>query len=178
MEQLVKLIPLFPLISFAIIALMNRRLSKPQAAIIACVGVLLSFIDSAVIFQSQLQSFHPVEVKVFDWIIAGNFNASFSFLVDPLSSIFLLVITGVGFLIHLFSVGYMKEDDGMRRFFSYLNLFIFFMLILVLGNNFLVMFIGWVGVGFCSFMLIGFWYKEKANNDAAKKASFSKSKSC
>ena len=170
MEQLVKLIPLFPLISFAIIALMNRRLSKPQAAVIACIGVLLSFIDSAVVFQSQLQSFHPVEVKVFDWIIAGNFNASFSFLVDPLSSIFLMVITGVGFLIHLFSVGYMKDDDGMRRFFAYLNLFIFFMLVLVLGNNFLVMFIGWEGVGFCSFMLIGFWYKDNKNNDAAKKA--------
>jgi NADH-quinone oxidoreductase subunit L len=149
---------------------MNRRLSKPQAAIIACFGVLLSFIDSAVIFQSQLQSFHPLEVKVFDWIIAGNFNASFSFLVDPLSSIFLMVITGVGFLIHLFSVGYMKDDDGMRRFFAYLNLFIFFMLVLVLGNNFLVMFIGWEGVGFCSFMLIGFWYKDNKNNDAAKKA--------
>ena len=170
MEQLVKLIPLFPLISFAIIGLMNRRLNKQLVAVLACVGVLLSFIDSVLIFQNQMQGFHPIEVKVFDWIVAGNFNASFAFLVDPLSSIFLMVITGVGFLIHLFSIGYMKDDDGMRRFFAYLNLFIFFMLILVLGNNFLVMFIGWEGVGFCSFMLIGFWYKDNKNNDAAKKA--------
>lgn len=170
MEQLVKLIPLFPLISFALIGLLNRRLTKKHAAIFACTGVLLSFIDSLLIFFSQSSYFHPVEVKIFDWIKAGNFDAAFAFLLDPLSSIFLLVITGVGFLIHIFSVGYMKEDDGFRRFFAYLNLFIFFMLVLVLGNNFIVMFIGWEGVGFCSFMLIGFWFKDQKNNDAAKKA--------
>lgn len=170
MEQLVKLIPLFPLISFALIGLLNRRLTKTHAAIFACTGVLLSFIDSVLIFVSQSSHFHPVEVSIFDWISAGNFKAGFSFLLDPLSSIFLLVITGVGFLIHVFSIGYMKDDDGFRRFFAYLNLFIFFMLVLVLGNNFLVMFIGWEGVGFCSFMLIGFWFKDQKNNDAAKKA--------
>ncbi|HEY1045915.1 MAG TPA: NADH-quinone oxidoreductase subunit L [Bacteroidia bacterium] len=170
MEQLVKLIPLFPLISFAIIGLLNRRLTKKHTAIFACIGVLLSFVDSLLIFISQSSFYHPVEVTIFDWIKAGNFDASFAFLLDPLSSIFLLVITGVGFLIHIFSVGYMKDDDGFRRFFAYLNLFIFFMLVLVLGNNFVVMFIGWEGVGFCSFMLIGFWFKDQANNDAAKKA--------
>lgn len=170
MEQLVKLIILFPLLSFAIIGLLNRRLTKKHTAIFACTGVLLSFIDSLLIFFSQASHHHPVEVKLFDWISAGSFKASFSFLSDPLSSVFLLVITGVGFLIHIFSVGYMKDDDGFRRFFAYLNLFIFFMLILVLGNNFLVMFIGWEGVGFCSYMLIGFWYKDHKNNDAAKKA--------
>lgn len=170
MEQLVKLIPLFPLISFAIIGLMNRKLTKKHTAIFACTGVLISFIDSVLIFHSQSKFYHPVEVEIFDWIIAGDFHVAFSFLADPLSSIFLMVITGVGFLIHVFSVGYMKDDDGFRRFFAYLNLFIFFMLVLVLGNNFLVMFIGWEGVGFCSFMLIGFWFKEQKNNDAAKKA--------
>lgn len=170
MEQLVKLIPLFPLISFALIGILNRRLTKKHVAIFACTGVLLSFIDSVLIFYSQSSYFHPVEVEIFDWITAGSFKASFSFLLDPLSSIFLLVITGVGFLIHVFSVGYMKDDDGFRRFFAYLNLFIFFMLVLVLGNNFVVMFIGWEGVGFCSFMLIGFWFKDQQNNDAAKKA--------
>ncbi|MCC6818821.1 MAG: NADH-quinone oxidoreductase subunit L, partial [Bacteroidia bacterium] len=169
MEQLVKLVPLFPLISFAIIGILNRKLTKMHAAIFACTGVLLSFIDSIIIFVAQL-SHAPVEVKIFDWILAGNFNASLTFLCDHLSSIFLLVITGVGFLIHVFSIGYMKDDDGFRRFFAYLNLFIFFMLLLVLGNNFLVMFIGWEGVGFCSFMLIGFWFKVDANNNAAKKA--------
>lgn len=170
MEQLVKLIPLFPLISFAIIGLLNRKLTKKHTAIFACTGVLLSFIDSVLIFQSQASHYHPVEVEIFDWIVAGDFHTTFSFLADPLSSIFLMVITGVGLLIHVFSVGYMLEDDGFRRFFAYLNLFIFFMLVLVLGNNFLVMFIGWEGVGFCSFMLIGFWFKEHKNNDAAKKA--------
>lgn len=170
MEQLVKLIPLFPLISFAIIGLLNRKLTKRHTAIFACVGVLISFIDSVLIFYSQSQFYHPVEVVIFDWIVAGDFKTTFSFLADPLSSVFLMVITGVGFLIHVFSVGYMKGDDGFRRFFAYLNLFIFFMLVLVLGNNFLVMFIGWEGVGFCSFMLIGFWFKESKNNDAAKKA--------
>lgn len=169
MEQLVKLVPLFPLISFAIIGLLNRKLTKIHAAIFACTGVLLSFVDSIMIFIAQLNH-GPVEVKIFDWIVAGDFSASLTFLCDHLSSIFLLVITGVGFLIHIFSVGYMMEDDGFRRFFAYLNLFIFFMLLLVLGNNFLVMFIGWEGVGFCSFMLIGFWFKEEANNNAAKKA--------
>jgi NADH-quinone oxidoreductase subunit L len=170
MEQLLKLIPLFPLISFAIIGIFNRRLSKSMASTTACIGVLLSFIASLLIFISQVSTHHPMEVTVFKWISAGSFDASFSFLVDPLSSVFLMVITGVGFLIHVFSVGYMHDDDGFRRFFAYLNLFIFFMLVLVLGNNFLVMFIGWEGVGFCSFMLIGFWYKENKNNDAAKKA--------
>ncbi len=170
MEQLVKLIPLFPLISFAIIGLLNRKLTKKHTAVFACVGVLISFIDSVLIFYSQSQFYHPVEVQIFDWIVAGDFHVAFSFFADPLSSVFLMVITGVGFLIHVFSVGYMKDDDGFRRFFAYLNLFIFFMLVLVLGNNFLVMFIGWEGVGFCSFMLIGFWFKESKNNDAAKKA--------
>lgn len=169
MEQLVKLVPLFPLISFAIIGLLNRKLTKVHAAIFACTGVFLSFVDSILIFIAQLKH-GPVEVKIFDWIVAGDFSASITFLCDHLSSIFLLVITGVGFLIHIFSVGYMMEDDGFRRFFAYLNLFIFFMLLLVLGNNFLVMFIGWEGVGFCSFMLIGFWFKEESNNNAAKKA--------
>ncbi len=170
MEQLVKLIPLFPLISFAIIGMLNRRLTKTHTAIFACTGVFLSFIDSLLVFIAQTQHHTTVEVQIYEWITVANFNSAISFLVDPLSSVFLMVITGVGFLIHVFSVGYMKDDDGFRRFFAYLNLFIFFMLILVLGNNFLVMFIGWEGVGFCSFMLIGFWYKDQKNNDAAKKA--------
>lgn len=170
MELLVKLISLFPLLSFAIIGLLNRGLTKNQTAFVACTGVFLSFVDSLIIFFFQLHSHETIHVHFFDWISAGNFSANFSFLADSLSSVFLLVITGVGFLIHLFSVGYMMEDEGFRRFFAYLNLFIFFMLILVLGDNFLVMFIGWEGVGFCSFMLIGFWYTESKNNDAAKKA--------
>ncbi len=93
-----------------------------------------------------------------------------NFLIDPLSSIFLLIITGVGFLIHVYSIGYMHDDKGFNRFFSYLNLFVFFMLLLVMGSNYLVMFIGWEGVGLCSFLLIGFWFKNQSYNDAANKA--------
>ncbi|MBC7426922.1 MAG: NADH-quinone oxidoreductase subunit L, partial [Bacteroidia bacterium] len=170
MEQLVRLVPLFPLLSFLLLVVLGKKISKMQAAVIACAGVLAAFGAVVVIFAHLIKIPTPIEAKVFDWIAAGNFDVSVSFLADPLSALFMMVITGVGFLIHLFSVGYMKEDDGFRRFFAYLNLFIFFMLMLVLGNNFLVMFIGWEGVGFCSFMLIGFWYKENKNNDAAKKA--------
>ncbi len=109
-------------------------------------------------------------VTVYQWISSGTFSSAFNFLVDRLTATFLMFITGVGFLIHLFSVGYMWEDDGFRRFFSYLNLFVFFMLVLVMADSFLITFIGWEGVGFCSFMLISFYFKEMKNNDAAKKA--------
>jgi NADH-quinone oxidoreductase subunit L len=171
MEQLVKLVPLFPLIGFAIIGLANRSLSKNLTGIIATGAVLASFVVSAMIFMSRLgHEAAPVTVTLFDWISTGGFSAKMSFLVDNLSAIFLMVITGVGTLIHLYSTGYMHEDDGFRRFFAYLNLFVFFMLLLVLGDNYLVMFIGWEGVGLCSYLLIGFWFKNIDYSSAAKKA--------
>lgn len=170
MESLFKFIPIFPIISFLIIALLNRKLKVSFVTTLGSVSILLSFIVSLLAFVQVAQSNTGIELHLFEWIHSGKFSASLAFLIDQLSSVFMLVITGVGFLIHLFSAGYMHHDDGIRRFFAYLNLFIAFMLFLVMGNNLLVMFIGWEGVGFCSFMLIGFWYKEKANNDAAKKA--------
>jgi NADH-quinone oxidoreductase subunit L len=171
MEQLVKLVPLFPLIGFAIIGLANRSLSKNLTGIIATGAVLASFVVSAIIFMSRLgHEAASVTVPLFDWISTGGFSAKMSFLVDNLSAIFLMVITGVGTLIHLYSTGYMHEDDGFRRFFAYLNLFVFFMLLLVLGDNYLVMFIGWEGVGLCSYLLIGFWFKNIDYSSAAKKA--------
>lgn len=170
MSQLVWLVPLFPLLSWAIIGLANRSLSKSLTGILASGAVFASFVVSAFIFMEKLGNPTPEIVTVFDWITVGNFSAKFSFLVDPLSSIFLLVITGIGFLIHLYSTGYMHEDDGFRRFFAYLNLFVFFMLLLVLGDNFLLMFVGWEGVGLCSYLLIGFWFKNSEYASAAKKA--------
>ncbi|HWY38511.1 MAG TPA: NADH-quinone oxidoreductase subunit L, partial [Bacteroidia bacterium] len=109
-------------------------------------------------------------VEIFSWISSDSLKVPFSFLVDPLSCLFLLIITGIGFLIHVYSTGYMHDDEGFSRFFTYLNLFVFFMLLLVLGNNYLVMFVGWEGVGLCSYLLIGFWFKNNAYNHAANKA--------
>ncbi len=170
MSKLVYLIPLFPLVSWALIGLLNRNLSKNLTGILASGSVLASFVVSALIFMEKLHNPAAEIVTLFDWISVGNFSAKMSFLVDGLSAIFLMIITGIGFLIHLYSTGYMHEDDGFRRFFAYLNLFVFFMLLLVLGDNFLVMFIGWEGVGLCSYLLIGFWFKNIDYSSAAKKA--------
>lgn len=172
-ELLASLVPLFPLLGFLIVALNTRKLTQGVTSFIACGAVLLSFILSLILFFNLLgapETEKSVSVVLYNWIAAGNFSASISFLIDPLSSLFLLIITGVGFLIHLYSIGYMHDDAGFNRFFSYLNLFVFFMLLLVMGSNYLVMFIGWEGVGLCSYLLIGFWFKNQEYNNAANKA--------
>ena len=133
--------------------------------------VLVSFgLSIAAFLQVQAVSNHQINVLLFDWFSIQSFKIPFAFLIDPLSSIMLLIITGVGFLIHLYSTGYMKDDAGFGKFFAYLNLFIFFMLLLVMGSNYVIMFIGWEGVGLCSYLLIGFWYTNPNYADAAKKA--------
>jgi NADH-quinone oxidoreductase subunit L len=170
MERLAQIIPFIPLAGFLLIGLSAGALSKKASAWIASGSILLAFFFTVPLFFHIQQTQLAIEVKLFDWIKTGPFDAGVAFLVDELSVLFMLVITGIGFLIHLFSVGYMKDDPGFRRYLSFLNFFIFFMLLLVMGNNLLVTFIGWEGVGLCSFMLIGFWYKEHANNEAAKKA--------
>jgi NADH-quinone oxidoreductase subunit L len=169
-QNLVYLIPLLPLLGFAIIGLANRSLSKSLTTVIGCGSVGISFILSLMLFFNLQHATEPIKATLFNWINTGNFNVNFSFLIDSLSSIFLLVITGVGFLIHVYSSGYMHDDDGYRRFFAYLNLFIFFMLMLVMGDSFLLMFVGWEGVGLCSYLLIGFWFKNIDYSSAAKKA--------
>jgi len=172
-ELLVVLIPLLPLVSYALIAFNVNRLSKSFASALACGSIALSFIFSVLVFLQLLnteESARSITVTLFDWISVGNFSASIRFLVDPLSSIFLLIITGVGFLIHVYSTGYMHEDPAYNRFFSYLNLFVFFMLLLVMGSNYLLMFVGWEGVGLCSYLLIGFWFKNQDYASAANKA--------
>ena len=173
MYNLVTLIPLFPLLGFLILGLFGNKISKSLAGIIASGAIFISFALSVYLFVELIKA--PKEnssftYDVLDWIKAGNFSVSISFLLDPLSSIFLLIITGVGFLIHVYSTGYMHDDEAHNKFFSYLNLFVFFMLLLVLGSNYLIMFVGWEGVGLCSYLLIGFWFKNTNYNNAAKKA--------
>lgn len=171
MIQLAWLIPLFPLLGFLVIGMLNKRLPVSLSGAIASLSVFLSFVVSVIIFNEihQVGSV-PERILMFDWINVGDLNIPFSFLIDRLSVIMLLVITGVGFLIHVYSIGYMQHEQDHSRFFSYLNLFIFFMLLLVLGANYIVMFAGWEGVGLCSYLLIGFWFKNKEYNNAAKKA--------
>lgn len=169
-DLLVSLVPLFPLLGFLLVALNSRRLGHGLTTVIACGVILISFILSVILFTSLDAQTTSLQVQWFDWIRVGSFSISFSLLVDPLSALMLLIITGVGFLIHVYSVGYMHDDPGFNRFFSYLNLFVFFMLLLVMGANYLVMFIGWEGVGLCSYLLIGFWFKNQEYNNAANKA--------
>ncbi len=170
MTQYVWLIPFLPLLSWAIIGIFNRKLSTTVTTWLACGSVLASFFIALDIFFEKVRNPISETVHVFDWIRVGDFVATFNCKVDPLTSIFLLIITGVGFLIHEYSSGYMHDDEGYRRFFAYLNLFVFFMLVLVLADNFLTMFIGWEGVGLCSYLLISFWYKNIDYAAAAKKA--------
>ena len=171
MIRLVALIPLFPLIGFLINGFFGKKISKGLSGTIASLSILASFILSILVFaELQASSVKEHVVHVFSWINSGHLSIPFEFLVDPLSSWFLLIITGIGFLIHIYSTGYMHDDEGFSRFFTYLNLFVFFMLLLVLGNNYLITFVGWEGVGLCSYLLIGFWYKNTAYNNAAKKA--------
>ena len=172
MIKLVALIPLFPLLGFIINGFFGKKISKGLSGTIASLAVLASFIVSVLIFidLEEHKEMTSHVVPLFSWINSDTLKIPFEFLVDPLSSWFLLIITGIGFLIHIYSIGYMHDDEGFSRFFTYLNLFIFFMLLLVLGNNYLIMFVGWEGVGLCSYLLIGFWFKNTAYNNAAKKA--------
>ncbi len=173
MSKLVYLVPLFPLIGFLINGLFRKSLSKSLTGIIGCGTILASFIVSLLIFSdTRKEGFETVIVKLFDFINADFLQIPFSFQVDQLSILFLLIITGVGFLIHLYSTSYMhdEESEHFARYFSYLNLFVFSMLLLVLGANYIIMFIGWEGVGLCSYLLIGYWFKNTEYNNAAKKA--------
>lgn len=171
MINLVWLVPLIPLLGFVVNGLGRNTLSKNLIGFIGSSVIFISFaISVGIFFELGADANKSHEIFLFDWISAGKLSIPLSFLVDPLSSIMLLIITGVGFLIHIYSIGYMHSDEAFGKFFSYLNLFIFFMLLLVLGSNYIVMFIGWEGVGLCSYLLIGFWYTNSSYASAAKKA--------
>lgn len=171
MINLVWLVPLFPLLGFLINGLGRNTLSKTVVGFVGCTTVLASFVISlGIFFELNSAESKSFIIPLFDWISAGTVKIPFSFLVDPLSVLMLLIVTGIGFLIHVYSTGYMHHDAGFGKFFSYLNLFIFFMLLLVLGSNYVIMFIGWEGVGLCSYLLIGFWFTNASYASAAKKA--------
>jgi NADH-quinone oxidoreductase subunit L len=161
------LIPGLPFLGFLLNGLLNRKLSGTVAGAIGTLAVLGSFLLSVFLFVNFKYQY---TVNLFDWISVGSLQIPFSYQIDQLSLLMLLLITGVGTLIHIYSIGYMHQDENVGKFFSFLNLFVFSMLILVLGANFVILFIGWEGVGLCSYLLIGFWNKHTAYNNAAKKA--------
>lgn len=166
------LVPLFPLIGFLLNGVFRNSLSKSLVGIIGCGAVLASFVVSVILFLDVRAGGALTVQPLYPFIHAANFKIDFAFQVDQLSSLFLLIITGIGFLIHLYSTSYMHDEtnDHFARYFAYLNLFVFSMLLLVLGANYVIMFIGWEGVGLCSYLLIGYWFKNTDYNKAANKA--------
>jgi len=171
MVSLVWLIPALPLAGFVLLLLFGKRLGEPASGWLATAMVAGAFVVAAVAFIGlHGEPDHTYTQTLFTWIPAGSFTVDIGFLFDPLSSAMILFVTGVGALIHLYSIGYMHGDKRYPQFFLYLNLFILSMLILVLGDNMLVTFLGWEGVGVCSYFLISFWFEKPANASAAKKA--------
>ncbi|HVN50870.1 MAG TPA: proton-conducting transporter membrane subunit, partial [Acidimicrobiales bacterium] len=171
MVSLVWLIPALPLLGFVLLLLFGSRLGEPASGWLATAMVGLAFVVSLVAFAGlHGRTGHVYAHTYFTWISVGRFQVDFGVLFDPLSSSMVLFITGVGTLIHLYSIGYMHGDSRYPRFFLYLNLFLFSMLVLVLGDNLLLTFLGWEGVGTCSYFLISFWHTKDANATAGKKA--------
>ena len=173
MIDLVWLVPFFPLVGFLTILVVGRKLGEPKAGYLATAMVLLSFVTAVAVYFELLSrdsESRSEVVNIFSWVPVGDLQIDLAFLVDPLSSTMLLFVTGIGALIHLYSVGYMHGDPKFSKFFLYLNLFVLSMTLLVLGSNLLVTFLGWEGVGTCSYFLISFWHTKNANATAGKKA--------
>jgi NADH-quinone oxidoreductase subunit L len=167
------LIPLLPLAGFVVNAFFGRRLSKPVSGGVACLAMIASFgISAGLVWGLVSEGTGAIETTVFEWIASGSLRVPFALRLDHLAALMILVVTGIGSLIHIYSTGYMHEetDAEYARYFSYLNLFAAFMLVLVLGASFPVMFVGWEGVGLCSYLLIGFWFRKRSAADAGKKA--------
>ena len=170
MIELAWLIPVFPAIGALINGFFGRPLGEKSGPLASLMAGLSLLVVLGVAFEMILGAGGSRTLPLWTWVEAGSLKAPMSFLIDPLSVIMLLVVAGVGFLVHVYSVGYMRGDPGYPRFFAYLNLFMLSMFLLVLGDNFLVMFVGWEGVGLCSYLLIGFWFEKRAASDAGKKA--------
>ncbi len=164
---------IFPLVGAAINGILGRRFPHPVIAWLSCSMVALSFLVALLSFFNFIrlpEDQRIIPYHLYTWIQSGNFVSEVSFLLDPLSMVMILVVTGVGFLIHIYSLGYMAGQSGYYRYFAYLNLFIFMMSVLVLADNYLLMFVGWEGVGLCSYLLIGYYFEKQSAGDAAKKA--------
>ena len=173
MFDYVWLIPMFPAIGFLINGFFGRQYSKKVVGWVACSALGLSFLTSILIFFELIgrpSTERVFEKVIFDWVVSGSFQTVIGYQIDPLSILMALVVSGVSFFIHIYSVGYMHDDPGYPRYFTYLNLFVFMMLNLILANNFLLMFVGWEGVGLCSYLLIGFWFEKDSAANAGKKA--------
>lgn len=172
MEQLAWLIPVLPLAGFLLSIFLGKGTPKNILGSIASLMILVPFLLTVSIFIPFVNSVdqEPIRMVFLEWMHIGSLSINYSIQLDQLSLMMMLVITGVGFLIHVYSVGYMHDDENFHKFFAYLNLFVFFMLILVMGSNYILLFVGWEGVGLCSYLLIGFWYKNPEYNKAANKA--------
>ena len=170
MIELAWLIPVFPVIGVLINGLFGRHVGEKAGPIASVMAGLSLLVVLGIAGQMIFGAGGSHTIPLWTWVEAGSLSVSMSFLIDPLSTIMLLVVSGVGFLVHVYSVGYMHGDPGYPRFFTYLNLFMLSMFLLVLGDNYLVMFVGWEGVGLCSYLLIGFWYEKQSASDAGKKA--------
>jgi NADH-quinone oxidoreductase subunit L len=164
------LIPLLPLLGFLLTGLVGRRLTKPMVNLIAIGSVTLSFFYVVFVLSRVWPVDTPVSEHYFTWIQSGFLQIGFDMMIDRLSAVMLLIVTGVGLLIHIYSIGYMAHEGGYARFFAYLNLFMFFMLTLVLASNVLLLFVGWEGVGLCSYLLVGFYFRETWASNAGNKA--------
>lgn len=165
------LVPLFPLIGFLVNGIGFRKIPNSAAGVISVASAAASFVVSILLFSAFAKGGNePLSAVLFEWAAVGGLKIQFSFLIDQLSLLMLMVVTGVGTLIHIYSVGYMHHDAGFGKFMAFLNLFMFSMLLLVMGSNYVVMFFGWEGVGLCSYLLIGFWNKNTSYGDAARKA--------
>lgn len=168
--NLALLLLLAPFIGFLLNVFIGKKLSRTLAGTVGTIAVAVSFAVTVYFFMNILNTGEAVKVNLFEWMRLANFSVDMSFQLDQLSLLWLMFVTGIGTLIHVYSISYMHDDENIHKFFAYLNLFVFFMIMLVMGSNLLIMFIGWEGVGLCSYLLIGFWYKNQDYNDAAKKA--------
>jgi NADH-quinone oxidoreductase subunit L len=173
MFDFVWLIPLFPAIGFLLNGFLGKRLGKGFVSWVGPSAIGLSFLTAILVFFELIRrppTERVFEKVIFDWVVSGSLQTVIGYQIDPLSILMALVVSGVSFFIHIYSVGYMHDDPGYPRYFTYLNLFVFMMLNLILANNFLLMFVGWEGVGLCSYLLIGFWFEKDSASNAGKKA--------